>query len=398
MPRSRGLVLAASLVLLCAAAARAEDITVNVFEDVPDADAFDGVCDANLSVDGLQCSLRAAIQHANATPGEDRIIVPAGLYRLRLRGDGENAGATGDLDITDDVLIEGAGAGETIVDAKKAKDRVFDVLGSARATISGLTLRSGKAPATESGGGVRCLGAETTVANCAILKCRAGDDAGGIDVQGGTVYVFDTWIDRCKAKDDGGAMDVDGGEVVIQRCAFTRNRAKSEGGGIENSGSFVSIQNSTISANKARGSGGISLEDGGVLGLDFCTIAKNKAKSGGGIDTSDIQFGTNTADAFATIFEKNRKGNCRGGLNSASYCVDSDGTCELSGRGNVSGASARLLKLANNGGPTPTHALRDDSPARDLVPSTEESCPDTDQRGTPRPSSCSAGAWQAELP
>jgi hypothetical protein len=53
----------------------------------------------------------------------------------------------------------------------------------------------------------------------------------------------------------------------------------------------------------------------------------------------------------------------------------------------------KLGPLADNGGPTPTHALIG-SPAIDAADSS--SCPSTDQRGAPRPSglACDIGAYE----
>ena len=48
-------------------------LVVNTTGDEPDADLTDGVCDANLSSGGNQCTLRAAIQEANKREGEDTI-------------------------------------------------------------------------------------------------------------------------------------------------------------------------------------------------------------------------------------------------------------------------------------------------------------------------------------
>jgi CSLREA domain-containing protein/uncharacterized repeat protein (TIGR01451 family) len=57
------------------------------------------------------CSLRGAISKANAdTSNAYTITVPAGTYTLSLSGAEENTNATGDLDILDDVTINGAGA------------------------------------------------------------------------------------------------------------------------------------------------------------------------------------------------------------------------------------------------------------------------------------------------
>ncbi len=49
-----------------------------------------------------------------------------------------------------------------------------------------------------------------------------------------------------------------------------------------------------------------------------------------------------------------------------------------------------LGELADNGGSTPTMALGDDSPATDFG----KGCPETDQRGEPRPGTCDLGAYE----
>ena len=79
--------------------------------------------DDELNADG-DCSLREAIQAANtntavdactAGSGYDTIEVPAGMYTLMILGIGENSNATGDLDITENLDIIGAGAATTII-------------------------------------------------------------------------------------------------------------------------------------------------------------------------------------------------------------------------------------------------------------------------------------------
>src|SRR5207247_9755677 len=102
----------------------AANFTVDSTADAVDARPGDGVC-ATLAG---QCTLRAAVQEANARPGTDSISVPPGTYVLAIPGAGEDASATGDLDITDDLTITGSGAGSTIVDGGHL-DRVFHVVG-----------------------------------------------------------------------------------------------------------------------------------------------------------------------------------------------------------------------------------------------------------------------------
>ncbi|HJT81950.1 MAG TPA: CSLREA domain-containing protein, partial [Chthoniobacterales bacterium] len=50
-----------------------EPIVVNVTSDEPDGDIADGRCDVDTSTPALECSLRAAIEEANARPGYDVI-------------------------------------------------------------------------------------------------------------------------------------------------------------------------------------------------------------------------------------------------------------------------------------------------------------------------------------
>ena len=126
---------------------------VNSTADLPDADQGDGLC---LASNG-QCTLRAAIMQANFTAGPDTIILPAGVYQLTRPGDDDMA-VLGDLDITDDLTIQGAGSGVTIVDGNGAVtgDRVFQILATAKnVSLSGLTIRNGKKTNTfDEGGGL----------------------------------------------------------------------------------------------------------------------------------------------------------------------------------------------------------------------------------------------------
>ena len=55
------------------------------------------------------CTLRAAITVANANPGPDEIDLDPtlGTYTITIAGIAEDANDTGDLDITDDLTING---------------------------------------------------------------------------------------------------------------------------------------------------------------------------------------------------------------------------------------------------------------------------------------------------
>src|SRR3989442_3029018 len=112
--------------LLAVAPAAAATFTVNDTADAVDAAPGDGSC----ATAGGTCTLRAAIQEANAHTGADTIMVPAGTHLLTIPGRGEDAAGTRCLDITDDVTITGAGAPTTILDGNGI-DRVFEIVNPA---------------------------------------------------------------------------------------------------------------------------------------------------------------------------------------------------------------------------------------------------------------------------
>src|SRR3954451_18645297 len=148
-PVRRLVVLA--LVLACGAAAiiaaaptSVTELHVDQTADGVDARPGDGVC----ATAGWRCTLRAAIQEANALPGLQLIVIPAGVYMLTRATSREDAGASGDLDVTADVELRGAGAQVTVIDGG-SHDRVLDIAPSGQAiatTLSGLTLRNGAPP------------------------------------------------------------------------------------------------------------------------------------------------------------------------------------------------------------------------------------------------------------
>ena len=117
--------------------AAAADFSVNTTADEVDATPGDGVC---ASAEGA-CSVRAAIIETNALEGGDVISIPAGTYVLTIPGVDEDASATGDLDIRDDLTLEGAGSLLTILDGG-GLDFVVSASGP-RVALRSLTIRGG---------------------------------------------------------------------------------------------------------------------------------------------------------------------------------------------------------------------------------------------------------------
>ena len=91
-------------------------VRVASFTVTKTADTNDGTCDAD-------CSLREAIIAANVAAGANTITIPAGIYTLTITGTDEDAAATGDLDLSSDITIIGAGAESTVIQAAPPRER-----------------------------------------------------------------------------------------------------------------------------------------------------------------------------------------------------------------------------------------------------------------------------------
>jgi predicted outer membrane repeat protein len=234
-------------------------------------------------------SLREAITRANAHPGADTIIVPAGVYNMSLAGATEDANATGDFDVTDSVTIQGAGAGVTIIDGQQL-DRVFDVFGTApssiRVVFQSVTIRNGKAPPTsalDGGGGILVTDADLVVRDSAISANQTPGPGGGISnafTPGtGNVKLVDTTVARNVAGGFGGGIDVEGSSVLkLVGSTVRSNSTASGGGGIQ--ATNMTLTDSTVSGNSASiGAGGIG---GGTATLVRSVVKGNSTTGFGG--------------------------------------------------------------------------------------------------------------------
>ena len=96
--RTLGIVATAVAVALAlGACALASTYSVNSTADAVDQTPGNDLC---ATADG-KCTLRAAVQEANAHAGPDAISLPPGVFVLGLTTAGEELAATGDLDVTE---------------------------------------------------------------------------------------------------------------------------------------------------------------------------------------------------------------------------------------------------------------------------------------------------------
>ena len=384
----RPLLLVATVALLPTSHALAAEGTtydVNSFQDLPDAGPLgDGVVDADLSTPGNQVTLRGAIQDANANPGLDFIVLPAGTFKLKIKGKDEDAALTGDLDILDDLYIDGESPTETIIDGKKAKDRLFHVHG-VQLEIRNVMLRKGRASGGDARGGAIYAdnGSELYLSSAIVRSNKCGEDGGGVAFVDSDGAIWDTLFLKNKAKDDGAGIDISGsGTVELRQITFQSNRAKEEGGGLEISEADVTVRNCTFFKNRARFGGAMAFEVGAEVVIGNCTVAKNIAKKGSAI--YEESGAGNDLEVGNSIFDKNKKKAYSGpGLVSLGHNIESGDHFGFSHPADMPNTKARIAKkLGDHGGMTPTLALKADSPAIDA--GDDATAPTEDQRGEPR--------------
>lgn len=392
--------------------ARATFYQVNSAADVPDANTATAACETATG-NGI-CTLRAAVQQANAHAGLDTILVPAGTYALSRVGDDSNA-LNGDLDITDNVTIIGSSAGDTIIDGSATGDRVFEVIGAIKANLYYLTI-SGGAP-SDRGGGVEITGgASAQIVGC-IITGNSGTVGGGIANSGAGLLELTNSIvsDNANIKDgmifgSGGGIYSEG-PVRISNSTISGNASTVGGGLLIIFNGESAIINSTFSANSALDSGGALFVAQGIVNLYNTTIVGNAAntdrKNGGtgaGIYNSDATVTLNKSILSGNYYFINDSlllvlAECTGNLGSAGGNIITTPSCTITGA--YSTVAPKLGPLQDNGGPTPTHALLSGSPAVEAG----GSCLDelgaplvTDQRGVARPQGalCDLGAFELE--
>ncbi len=389
--------------------------------------AHAAVITVTTTADGVPGSLRAAFGTANANGEDDEIVLQAGAeYQLTLCGGvgEEDANADGDLDHTAAQALTITGNGATIRNTCP-DERVIEQLGTGPFAAENVTITGGDG--LDFGGGISTSGADITITNSTFAGNTAADDGGGIYTSGGDVtIVSSTFSTNTAGTGNGGGVRTSSGTITVINSTFTGNTAAQDGGGIRTSSSAVTITGSTFAGNTA------TFEDGGVLRTSSgdvtatnSTFSGNTAGTYGGGIFSDASgsitlnnatligndattgdalgvFSTGTAQ-FANTILSAPGDDCGGGgtFTSNGHNIGSDTSCNLTGIGDKPNTDPKLGALADNGGPTQTHALLPGSPAIDAgnpaAPgSGGNACEATDQRGLPR-TSCDIGAYELVL-
>ena len=269
--------------------------------------------------------------------------------------------------------------------------------GTLTVTVEGGTVRRNSASAV--GGGVwKAEQSTLTMTGTAVVDNSAGNQGGGIQLVGpgapATLRQLTVRGNRANGASGGGLTA--GVTTLVENSVFANNSTSAIGGGIfAASSGNTTVRNSTFSANSAAMGGGIAAT--GPISITNATFVANTATDyGGGVGTNNAGAMTLRNVLLAGNLVGATAGNCgRGGtstLTSGGGNLSNDASCPAFALGSdkpntPAGVSATL---ADNGGPTLTHALETGSAAIDA--GVAAACPTTDQRGSTRVGTCDIGA------
>jgi CSLREA domain-containing protein len=318
--------------------AAAATFSVTTVQDAPNVSPTGTTCQSTLP--GGPCTLRAAVQAANALGGTQAIsLQAAGDYRLTVVGAGEDSGRTGDLDINGvAVRISNASGGSIAIDGNST-DRVFDLgsLAPGQLFVEGVTIQNGFVDG--SGSGIR-VNVQSTLTLINVVVSNNGTNGlsaccgGGISNLGALNITNSTINGNSAAGSSspgaGGGID-NSGAATLNMVTISGNTAAEHGrgsvceggtgGGIINNGTMT-LTDVTVSGNTSfgqichlgnTGGHGGGIWNGGILNLMNTTMSSNNASDRRGGNITNIS----TLTVQSSVVTNARVGgNCNGPVTS----------------------------------------------------------------------------------
>ena len=397
------------------------------------------------------CSLREAIANANgddafhsdcaAGSGADVIFLSSGTYSVANSHVGYSGG-TGLPPITSPITIEGNGA--TIDRSGAAVYRLFALSSTGNLTLNDLMLTDGamtsdvgggaiyndggtltindsvlsghSATNSQGGGAIRSNGGTVTINTSTLSGNQSSNSNGGGAIyatNGATLTINDSTLgSNTAANTNGGAIGsgsgsntvtlnrstmngntanggagiaTGGGTLTLNNSTVSGNAAQSAGGGgIYNNGATVTLNNTTVTGNTTTNAGGGILSNSGTLNLNRSIVSGNPGATGYDSGYEIVSYGTENANNY-NVFGRDGINNNR--AFAFSFTPGADDVNATDDGTNTPIGNILNPTLANNGGPTSTHALVAGSPAVDRAPSaacTAAPINGVDQRGYPR--------------
>ncbi len=340
---------------------------------------------ATITVDGTTCTLVDAITAANSDSAAGGCTAGSGADTINLQSDvsltsvnnGSGSSATGLPVITSQITIEG-NAHTVARDSGAPQFRILNIANGGNLTIN---------QATISGGNIN------------------GSGGGIYNNMGGTGTLNDITVNGNAAAWEGGGIS-NRGTLTLNNSTVSGNSTSVNGGGIFLYAGNTTLNNSTVSGNTSTRGGGIdafSYFTPGSLNLNRSLVAGNNGSSGANEVFAYSKYGTFPINAANyNLFGHSGESNAQAFI--GFMPSGSDITATSNGTNATALTSILNTTLADNGGPTLTHALVSGSPASEVIPTTDAACnpgSTVDQRGAARAngvnqggSACDIGAFE----
>ena len=301
-------------------------------------------------------------------------------------GSGGGISATGHLDLRNATISQ-----------NRANEFGSGILAEGSYNISNATISENQSQLN----GAICICGDSSgfIRDSIIVNNIAARDGGGIYVESGTLTLISSTVGANSAARWGGGIYSFFSVVNVYESTITGNTANgpNTASGLDNTGGTVEVRNSTFSGNTIASDSitGGALWTGGTARITSSTFTENSAPAGA-FSASGIYHSSGTLTIRNSIVAGNSHvGGAKDVTSSAPESLTSQGYNLIGDSGSLVfnaifdqvGSSASplnpmLLPLANNGGPTLTHAPQTNSPILDRGFSFALT---SDQRGSRRP-------------
>lgn len=355
----------------------------------------------NTCDDGVpnDCSLRGAISAANYG---DTIAFDPAIFTSALAPNGTLGTIVlegSEIVIDELIVIEGPGVGALTIDGGPGSNRIFRTDSSkqdgSRIILRNLILTGGNGDgAVEPGLGGAIYSAGRVWLDRVKITGNSAVAGGGI-FNTGDLLITESMIDTNSTTASGGGI-FNIGASQIGASTISGNSADL-GGGISHTGGDLSIWNTTISGNSASVRGGGFHTNWGNVDFLNTTVTLNDGGSEGGGGLA-CYLGAGTLTIANSIIAGNSQtpvapeiyNSCSHFISSGFNMIGDEPDDALNTINPISYLATDILDsppllgpMADNGGPTPTHALMPGSPALDAGSALAFDLT-TDQRGSPR--------------
>jgi len=338
-----------------------------------------------------QCTLREAILNANANNqsgstdcaagnGADTITfsLPAGAQTINLTG------VLPDLIGSISIVNSTGPANLTVRRNTGGNYQIFNVASGSTVSISGLTAKDGVITTANSlGAGISNLGNLTLTQVVVTGNTNNINSSGGVYNGGGATLTMTNCSVTANTSTFNGGGIFNEGTLTMTGCTLNDNFAESSGGALFLIAGTTTLTNCTISGNNGDLGNGGAIYVAAPLTMTNCTLTANSAHFGSGI----VLGNGGTATLRNNIIANNLGGgpiNISGAVNSLGHnLIGSIAGSSGLVASDLKNVDPKLAPLADNGGPTLTHALQSDSPAIDH--GTAAAGVTLDQRGILRP-------------